>query len=583
MISIKLNDNILQLRTPYSEKDRCVAIKGGRWNPHQHAWEYMATPATAQQVLALFGNAISGDIKPRLQVLASRLVYLQSIFNETFQDIKTPVGRMEPRKCQVISYNIALMMFGFFDDEPIGGGAGIFLDMGLGKSKVVVDIITNHPDRMKSVLLVCPNKAKDVWIGTPNKTGQFRAHAINNQFDRLHLTPLLGNQTIQKRAHYAEEQRAFAYRTNKQFICVVNYEAIWREPLASWALEVPWSLIVLDEGHRIKAATTKISKFFEKLSRRCVGGSRLTLTGTPIPHSPLDAFGQYRYLDSGIFGTSYGAFKAEHAITKTIKPKIGEPVYNVETGEFEQLRGKEVDIVVGYKNTEKLHDKMFSIAYYVESRDVIDLPSWQDIERMVELEGEEKRIYAEMDKQFCAEVDDGIVTAANAMVKLLRLQQITSGHLDNRRIGTAKQELLEEVLDELAVKEPIPIFATFHNDLDIIAEVAKKQGRRYGELSGRRDDLDAWQGGKYDVLGVQIQSGKEAVDFTRARYSIYYSHGLSRGNYQQSRKRTDRTGQTRKGTYIHLLVENSVDIKVMRALQLGIEVTQAVLRAYKER
>ena len=42
-------------------------------------------------------------------------------------------------------------------------------------------------------------------------------------------------------------------------------------------------------------------------------GPRVGLTGTPLPHSRLDAFGQYRFLDRGIFGNSFTTFRARYA------------------------------------------------------------------------------------------------------------------------------------------------------------------------------------------------------------------------------------------------------------------------------
>jgi SNF2 family DNA or RNA helicase len=76
---------------------------------------------------------------------------------------------------------------------------------------------------------------------------------------------------------------------------------------------------------------------------------------------------------------------------------------------------------------------------------------------------------------------------------------------------------------------------------------------------------------------VQVKAGSEGGDFTRARYNIYYSKDLSLGTYNQSRKRTHRPGQTQKVTYIHLLVENSFDTKLMRALERDQEIVDTVL------
>ena len=75
------------------------------------------------------------------------------------------------------------------------------------------------------------------------------------------------------------------------------------------------------------------------------------------------------------------------------------------------------------------------------------------------------------------------------------------------------------------------------------------------ELSGKRDELKRWQEGEAQVLAVQIDAGSEGVDFTRARYSIFYSVGFSLGKYDQAKKRTHRPGQIKPVTHIHLVAQ----------------------------
>jgi len=352
--------------------------------------------------------------------------------------------------------------------------------------------------------------------------------------------------------------RQVAMKTGKQFVVVINYESAWREPFASWAKEVNFDLVVADECHRLKTPSGATSKFFARLAHH--SKCRLGLTGTPLPHGPLDAYAQYRFLDPGIFGISYTRFRSEFAVM----------------GGFE---GKQV---LSFKNLSDLHNKMFLIAYRVMSKDVFDLPPFSDTERYCTLSPEERRIYEEMSTNLCVDIKSGTITASNALVKLLRLQEITSGYLDGQPIGDSKKKLLADVLEDFEIKEPIVIFARFTNDLKNIKEVVESQGRRYAELSGHANQLSQWQIGNYDVLGVQIKSGREGVDFTRARYSIYYSLGFSLGDYDQSRKRLDRPGQQREGLYIHLLAEKSIDMKVMKALAIRQEIVASVLDQYKQ-
>jgi len=399
-----------------------------------------------------------------------------------------------------------------------------------------------------------------VWCGNEDRIGQIEQHAPKEFFKNMHIVSLSPTKkwSIEKRTKQAEAMRQVAMKTGKQFVVVINYESAWREPFASWAKEVNFDLVVADECHRLKTPSGATSKFFARLAHH--SKCRLGLTGTPLPHGPLDAYAQYRFLDPGIFGISYTRFRSEFAVM----------------GGFE---GKQV---LSFKNLSDLHNKMFLIAYRVMSKDVFDLPPFSDTERYCTLSPEERRIYEEMSTNLCVDIKSGTITASNALVKLLRLQEITSGYLDGQPIGDSKKKLLADVLEDFEIKEPIVIFARFTNDLKNIKEVVESQGRRYAELSGHANQLSQWQIGNYDVLGVQIKSGREGVDFTRARYSIYYSLGFSLGDYDQSRKRLDRPGQQREGLYIHLLAEKSIDMKVMKALAIRQEIVASVLDQYKQ-
>ena len=170
---------------------------------------------------------------------------------------------------------------------------------------------------------------------------------------------------------------------------------------------------------------------------------------------------------------------------------------------------------------------MFKIAFRV-TKDILELPEYVDIEREVTLGERAQALYKEMESNFYAEIEDGtIATAANALTKLLRLQQITSGFLKNddltiSQIDNNKQNVLAEVIDDIPTNEAIVVFCRFQNDLNIVKKIVEESKRKFAELSGRKNELQKWQSGKADVIGVQIQAGGVGIDLTRACYAIYY-------------------------------------------------------------
>ena len=220
--------------------------------------------------------------------------------------------------------------------------------------------------------------------------------------------------------------------------------------------------------------------------------------------------------------------------------------------------------------------------YMVKKRDVLDLPDVIHIKRAVNLSSKMQKIYNEFNKDFFAEISNGEISADNALVKLLRLTQMTAGILqldDGTREfkDDSKLEEIKEILTDLPENEPVIICAKFTPELQRIKDLCKKLGRSCAELSGQLNNLQEWKAGKFNCLAVQIQAGKEGVDLTRSAYVIFSSTGCSLGDYEQFLARTDRPGQTRNVTYYHLLAKGTVDIKIAHALKLKKNVVNSIM------
>lgn len=277
-------------------------------------------------------------------------------------------------------------------------------------------------------------------------------------------------------------------------------------------------------------------------------------------NSPLDLYAQARALDASVYGTSFSRFRLRYAVM----------------GGFD---GREV---VAFQNTDELMAKFHRL--WFDALDVdLHLPPETDVEIPVTLEPAALKLYRTLESDFWAEVDGGEVTAANALVKLLRLQQITSGALPTddgsvREVSTAKVEALADRLGDTPSGAPVVIFGRFRQDMDAAALVAKSLGRTYGEVSGRARDLEAGRiPPGVQVLGVQIQAGGVGIDLSRACVAAFVSTGFSLGEYLQARARLARPGQKQPVTFLHFLANNTIDWVVYGALKKREEVVTSLL------
>jgi SNF2 family DNA or RNA helicase len=430
------------------------------------------------------------------------------------------------------------------------------LDMGTGKSRCAIGLVEEW--KATKVLIVCPVSVMRVW------PSQFAQHAART----WHVEQAHGSSKARaKRLPLLLAQASAA----APVVYVVNYESAWRDPIGDALLAEDWDVVIADESHRIKAPGGRASQFVHRVGKKAK--RRLALTGTPMAHTPLDVYAQYRFLDEGIFGTSAFRFNHRYAI----------------------YGGYEGHQIEGYQRQDELAEKFGRIAYQCKAEDVLDLPELHAVTRTCALEPSAARIYRQMYETFVADLatdeeDRAPLIAANAAVKVLRLQQISCGSLPDVDTGesvvvsTAKADLLRDVIADLPESEPVVVFARFSADLRAIHKVADDLGRTYAEISGGRKDgltADAKLAPGAQVVGVQIQSGGVGIDLTAACVAVFYSVGYSLSDYLQAQKRVHRPGQTRSTLYVHLLTEGTVDGVVYRALRDHEDVVEAVMAAAK--
>jgi SNF2 family DNA or RNA helicase len=419
--------------------------------------------------------------------------------------------------------------------------------MGGGKSAAAVAVACESDAR--TILVLCPVSVVGVW------RREFQRHAPG-AFD----VRCLDGGTCKDKAITVREQVGIAKARRRRLVLVCNYESAWRPELAKALLGLVWDIGIWDEQHRIKSPSGRASRFVEKLARQC--RRRLGLTGTPAPHSPLDLYAQFRALDPSVFGRSYVAFRARYALCD---PKFP---------------GR----VLRWLNTDELRAKYQSLAYECSLDGVLDLPPVTEQTITVKLSAKARRAYDRLEAEFWTEVDKGEVTASNALTKLLRLAQITSGSipLDDgtvARVDDAKKRALADFLEDVPPDVPVVVFCRFVADLDQVAEVAAATGRAYGEISGRRKDLTphATMPEGIGLMAVQQAAGGVGIDLTRASVAVYLSLGYSLGEHLQTKARLHRPGQERHVTFLRIVAEDTVDEAVLTALERRQQVIEAVL------
>ena len=439
-----------------------------------------------------------------------------------------------------------------------------FMEMGTGKSKVLIDNISMLYDKGKinGALIIAPKGVYKNW---------YTQEIPNHMADHIEKTVVLWESSKNKEAEY---KKLFESSDNLQ-ILIMNVEALSTKKgkMFAWKfLNCHTSMMAVDEATTIKNPGAQRTKNIIELGEN-VKYKRI-LTGSPVTKSPLDLFTQCYFLDPWLLDQqSYYAFRVRYAKMRSIN-----------------VSGRQVQIVVGYRNLGELTDKIKNFSYRCLKDDCLDLPSKTYMKRIIELTDEQKKLYKQMKEKALAVLNGKMVTSMTVITQMMRLHQITCGHFksDDGDVQKVKSKRLDELLNVLdEVEGKAIIWAHYRHDIEsIVEEVKKKHGddsilTYYGDTSteDRQKAIEKIQDLSSPVrfLVGTPQTGGYGITLTAASTMIYYSNGYDLEKRQQSEARIDRIGQNKPMTYIDIIAEETVDEKIVEALRRKINLATEIM------
>jgi SNF2 family DNA or RNA helicase len=439
-----------------------------------------------------------------------------------------------------------------------------FMEMGTGKSKVLIDNISMLYDKGKinGALIIAPKGVYKNW---------YTQEIPNHMADHIEKTVVLWESSKNKEAEY---KKLFESSDNLQ-ILIMNVEALSTKKGKTFAwkfLNCHTSMMAVDEATTIKNPGAQRTKNIIELGQN-VKYKRI-LTGSPVTKSPLDLFTQCYFLDPWLLDQqSYYAFRVRYAKMRSIN-----------------VSGRQVQIVVGYRNLGELTEKIKNFSYRCLKDDCLDLPRKTYMKRIIELTDEQKKLYKQMKEKALAVLNGKMVTSMTVITQMMRLHQITCGHFksDDGDVQKVKSKRLDELLnllDELEGKAII--WAHYRHDIEsIVEEVKKKHGddsilTYYGDTSteDRQKAIEKIQDLSSPVrfLVGTPQTGGYGITLTAASTMIYYSNGYDLEKRQQSEARIDRIGQSKPMTYVDIIAEETIDEKIVEALRRKVNLATEIM------
>jgi SNF2 family DNA or RNA helicase len=445
----------------------------------------------------------------------------------------------------------------------------ILWEQGTGKTKLTIDTAQwlYRQGLIDAVFVVAPNGVHTNWISK-----ELPAHMPSD----VPVQPFCYHSgKAGTKLHQAGQK--LCLETPGLAFLAMSYNAFMTtkgKPYAKKFLEKRRCLFVLDEAHYIKAPSAKRTKTLLAASK--YAPYRRVLTGTPVANGPLDVYTIMKFLQADFWHphgfSAYAAFKHYFGVWR--KATSGE-------------NGREYEYCVGYRNVDELNGILAPHVSRVTKEDALDLPPKLYSYRYFELTAEQEKMYEQIKEEFMLWLDSGeLVTAQLAIVRLLRLQQITCGYLPvdpdegvwhsfktNPRLNA-----LKDVCEGVAGKAII--WARFRRDIDSICEALGESAVRYDggtSTEDRADAIERFQNGDAKWFVANPAAAGTGLTLHAATTVIYYSNSFKLTDRLQSEDRAHRIGQEHPVSYIDIVAPGSIDERITEALLKKNDIAQSVL------
>ena len=332
----------------------------------------------------------------------------------------------------------------------------------------------------------------------------------------------------------------------------------------------PFDMVVLDESSSFKNSQSKRFKALKLVRSRI---SRMVLlTGTPAPNGLEDLWAQIYLLDGGQrLGKTISSFREAFFKQDYMRPGQQYRTYTPLAGAETRIQNAIADICVSMK-----------------AEDYLTLPPYIEDVVPVVLDAPARKAYRQLEREMLLEVEDQTITAGSAAVLNGKLLQLASGSVYDgsgavAHIHRCKVDAFLEVVEQLHGEHAL-VFYWFQHERDRLVEALNGSGLRVRVYKGAEDER-AWNAGEVDILLAHPASCAYGLNLQQGgRHAIWFGYpNWALELYQQAKARLYRQGQI-KPVIAHLLVvQDSMDVDVVEALNSKGDSQEALMEALKAR
>lgn len=339
---------------------------------------------------------------------------------------------------------------------------------------------------------------------------------------------------------------------------ITNYEQLYNDDNFNTAKQHRWFCIVLDESHKIKSMTSKItSKVFELQSEH-----RHCLTGTPVKNRPQDIAAQLKWLDPYSI-TCFTDF--QFAFCDMEKNNWG---------------WHPVGLTKNKTMVDNLQNLLSMYCIGGAEHNMSDITKPEHIKVRLKMDEKVKKLYRKVEGEYDPELQTRVINTeylleqgikvSNSAEAAMRRQQLASNpQLFDEKLKNVKFEWIVDWLD--GCDEKVIIFSKFAKTIEHLEKYLVRAG--YGEkiVTVKREMSPAIRQNKYNmfkktrrVLLTTFGLTKEGVDGLQdnCNYMIFVDREWTSSDNEQAEGRINRMGQTKQPIFYILQCTGTIDVKI---------------------
>ncbi len=424
--------------------------------------------------------------------------------------------------------------------DDAGFGGILADDMGLGKTIQIITLLAADDSGLPS-LVVCPTSLVLNWESE-----------IHRFAPDLKVLAVLGS---------APTREKMLENMGEYHVVVTSYDTLKRDILLYNGAQFRYQ--ILDEAQVIKNQKTQNARAVKTICAK----QRFALTGTPIENRLSELWSIFDFLMPGFLHT-YNRFKSRFEI----------PI--VRDGNAATLK-RLAAIISPFLMRRKKADVL------------TELPPKTEHVLVAHMEEEQQKLYAacatDLKERIRREIADDTFRQSrfSVLTLLMRLRQIccdpalcTEGYAGGSCKREACLELLRQAKDG---GHRVLLFSQFTSMLDLLETDLQREGIRYMVLKGstpaaqRTRMVNEFNAGKADVFLISLKAGGTGLNLTGADTVIHFDPWWNVAAEQQAADRAHRIGQQNPVQVVRLVVNDSVEQRILALQQKKQNLADAVL------